>query len=95
MTDISKNGTTWSSSSHNLTDKNYWISEVIVSSDPNKKGSKKDFTVIVVDGTRESADNNGWSFIRKKSHGNKSNVFKKNKRAKKIMEKKEEHNNSE
>ena len=37
MTDILQNGTTWLSLNHDITDKNYWISEVIVGSDPKKK----------------------------------------------------------
>ena len=87
MTDILQNGTTWLSLNHDITDKNYWISEVIVGSDPKKKGNKKDFTVIIVDSNRESPnDENGWSVIKKKNHGIKNPMFKKNRRNRKTTE---------
>ena len=79
MTAVLQNGTTWLSSNHNITDKNYWISEVIVGSDPKKQGNKKDYTVIIVNSNRESPDDeNGWRVVRKKN-SNKNNVLKRNK----------------
>jgi len=86
MTDILQNGTTWLSLSHDITDKNYWISGLIIGSDPKKKGKKKDFTVIVVDSNRVDSNENGWTVIKKKNHGNKNPMLKKNRRNRKITE---------
>ena len=78
-------GKTCTQSTHEVTDKNYWISEVIVSSDPLKRGNKKDFTVVVVDSTREDESNDGWRIQKRKSHGHKNPSLKRFKKKRKQM----------
>lgn len=90
-----KSGETWLSSNHDITDDNYWISEVIVSSDHTKRGNKKDFTVVVVDSTREDETDDGWKVFRTKSHGNKSIAQKRYKKKKKNQQQKVESSNDE
>ena len=86
MTASNTSGKTWSRLDEEITDTNYWVSEVIVSSDPSKRGNKKDFTVVVVDSTREDQSNDGWTVVRKKAHGNRNPVLKRNKRKRKQKE---------
>lgn len=85
----------YSQHSEIITDSNYWISEIIVSSDLKKRGNKKDFTVVVVDSHREDESNDGWTVIRKKSHGSNSKILKKIKKKRKLKEMKETKDSNE
>ena len=89
MTTYKTSGKTWSKLGEDITDKNYWISGVIVSSDPNKRGNTKDFTVVVVDSTREDPSDEGWKVVRKRAHGLKNPTLKRNKRKRKQKENQE------